>query len=334
MQYKRLSQLVEGTDRTAQAVRQNGTLLVPANAVIKSNMITKLKMLGYGGLYVMSDEEEATFFSYEEEMEIIEALRVIYNSNLYDAFDKELAKALNTIEEVIASVVTKAVWNEDLFAHTYKVRGKSDFDFYHALSVCALTITVGKEMNLSMGDLEHVAIAALLHDIGKGALISRKAGDAKEHPRTIAEVLKDRHYNIRVILAVQQHHELLDGSGYPMGLNKEKICMEAQILSVCDAYDRQANPRKDSSIQGEQEALEYLFGDGGEKYNSSAVHALSHCVRPFPVGARVKLSNNLVGTVHKNDRHFPLRPSVNVNGKIYDLKSEKLDVTVAGIVDY
>lgn len=332
MQYKRLSQLSEGVDKTAQPVRQNGSLLVPANAIITPNLVHRLRILGYGGIYVISDEEEATFFSYEEEITLIESLKSIYNSKLNDAYAKDFVKALDTIEEVVSENISKIIWNDNLSVHTYKVRGKADYDFYHALSVCALCITVGKELNLKVNQIETIAIAALLHDMGKGALFSRKVKDLSEHPRIMAEILKARHYNIRVALAIQQHHELLDGTGYPSGLKDDKICLEAQILSVCDVYDNHANPRRDSSIQGEQEALEFLFGAGG-KYNSQVVYALSRCVRPFPVGTRVKLSSHLEGVVCKNYKDFPLRPDVNVYGKVYELNKEHLDTTILEIVD-
>lgn len=332
MLYKRLSQIIDGKDILAQPIRQNGRLLVPADTVLSANLISRLDRIGYGGLYVVSEEEEATFFTYDEEVEILGYLDILAKSKLDDPYEKNFVRAVTKLEEVIKTNVLKNVWNSNVFAHTYKIRGKLDYDFYHALSVCALSITVGRELDIPFADIQKIAVAAILHDVGKNAVKLRKNADMNAHPKIMADILKYRDIGIRVTMSILQHHEFLDGSGF-YGYEGDKICQGAQIISVCDTYDNHANPRHNSFIQGEQEALEYLLGNCGTKFNEDIVKALSHCVRPFPVGSNVLLSNKVAGKVVQNHKEYPLRPVIDANGVIYDLSSGYYDITVVKIIE-
>ncbi|MCI6857692.1 MAG: HD domain-containing protein [Eubacterium sp.] len=118
----------------------------------------------------------------------------------------------------------------------------------HGIVVSNLAFFVGKEMNLSKEDCHSLAIAGMLHDIGKLRLRSYVYEEKKAkldidelryirmHPSLGYAILKEHGYPPDVLTAVLYHHENVDGSGYPNNLKGEEIPLNARILRVCDAF--------------------------------------------------------------------------------------------------
>jgi putative nucleotidyltransferase with HDIG domain len=159
----------------------------------------------------------------------------------------------------------------------------------HHKRVADLARTIAMEMGLSGETLEGIRTAASFHDIGKiplpAEILSQpsKLSEAdfhliKTHPQTGYNILKEVEFPWPVARIVWQHHERLDGSGYPLGLKGEEILPEARLLAVADVVEAMASHRCYRPMPGLDKALEEISEQRGILYDPDVVDA---CLRIF-----------------------------------------------------
>ena len=159
----------------------------------------------------------------------------------------------------------------------------------HERRVAQLVCAVAEEMGLAPDRIEGLRIAALVHDIGKISIpaeILGKPGKVTEseynlirsHPQTGYEILKDIRLPWPVADIVRQHHERMDGSGYPMGLSGDSILLEARIMAVADSIEAISAHRPHRPAEGIEEALQEISRSKGTLYDAAVVDA---CLKIF-----------------------------------------------------
>lgn len=159
----------------------------------------------------------------------------------------------------------------------------------HQKRVTQLACAIAKEMGLSEKHIEGIRIAGLVHDIGKMAipaeilskpsrLSEMEYGLIKAHPQLAYNILKTIEFPWPVAQIVLQHHERMDGSGYPQGLKGEQILMEARILAVADVVEAMASHRPYRPALGIDKALEEISQNKGALYDPVVV---ATCLRLF-----------------------------------------------------
>jgi PAS domain S-box-containing protein len=159
----------------------------------------------------------------------------------------------------------------------------------HQRRVTLLACAIAKEMGLAEEQIEGIRMAGLIHDLGKinvpAEILSKPAqlteleyGLIKMHPQIGHDVLKTIDFPWPVAQIVLQHHERMDGSGYPQGLSREEIILEARILGVADVVEAMASHRPYRSARGIDEALQEISQNRGTLYDPEVVDA---CVKLF-----------------------------------------------------
>lgn len=167
---------------------------------------------------------------------------------------------------------------------TLTVETKDPYTAGHHKRVEDLARTIATEMGLSEKTIDGVRMAASLHDIGKislpGEILSKslKLSEAefhliKTHPQTGYDILKQVEFPWPVSRIVWQHHERLDGSGYPLGLKGEEIMPEARILAVADVVEAMTSNRSYRPMPGLNKALEEIEAQRGILYDPAVVDA-------------------------------------------------------------
>jgi HD-GYP domain-containing protein (c-di-GMP phosphodiesterase class II) len=150
-------------------------------------------------------------------------------------------------------------------------------------------------MQLAQGIVDGIRIAGYLHDIGKvaipaeilakpGSLNAYELGIMRSHPQFAYDVLKDLEFNTPVAKAILQHHERLDGSGYPMGASKDDIILEARILGVADVVEAMSSHRPYRAALGIDSALWSIAAGKGLLYDVEVVDA---CLKLFAKGFKL-----------------------------------------------
>jgi PAS domain S-box-containing protein len=159
----------------------------------------------------------------------------------------------------------------------------------HQRRVSRLSCAIAKEMGLPEDQIEGLRVAGDIHDIGKiyvpaeilskpGQITAIEYGIIKTHPQVGYDILKTIKFPWPVAQIVLQHHERLDGSGYPMGLSGDQILKEARILIVADIVEAMSSHRPYRPAQGIDKALEEIIQHKGVSYDPEVVDV---CVRLF-----------------------------------------------------
>jgi PAS domain S-box-containing protein/putative nucleotidyltransferase with HDIG domain len=210
-----------------------------------------------------------------------------------------------TYYEGFAEDVTARKRAEDSLKESYEKRQKSlrgivtalatavemrdPYTAGHQQNVDRLASAIAREMDLTEDRVEGISVAGSLHDIGKinvpaeilslpGPLNDIQFQIVKSHPQVGFAILRGIEFPWPVALAVAQHHERLDGSGYPFGLLEPDIILEARILAVADVVEAMASHRPYRPALGVDQALEEISRNRGIFYDSNAVDA---CIRLF-----------------------------------------------------
>ena len=162
----------------------------------------------------------------------------------------------------------------------------------HQQRVASLAVAIAQDMSLAWDKIEGLRFAGVIHDIGKiaapveimtkpGRLTKTESQLIKEHPRVGYEMVKDISFPWPVAHIILQHHERLDGSGYPEGLVGDAILPEARILAVADVVEAVCSLRPYRPALGIEKALEEVRKGRGIRYDTRVVDA---CIKLFRDG--------------------------------------------------
>jgi len=161
----------------------------------------------------------------------------------------------------------------------------------HQRRVADLARAIAMEMNLTADQVDGISMAGIIHDLGKisvpAEILSKPArltniefSLVKTHPQSGYEILKDMDFPWPIARMVLEHHERIDGSGYPNGLTGDKILMESKILMIADVVEAMATHRPYRPAIGLDLALEEINKNKGVFYDTEAVDV---CLRLFNV---------------------------------------------------
>lgn len=186
-------------------------------------------------------------------------------------------KKLNEIMEDIVSIITKVAEMRDPY-----LRG-------HQKRVSKLATAIAQEMTLTRDKIEGIKFAALVHDAGrfnwptkivnnKDQLAEEEYEFIKNHPKISYYILKTVNFPWSIAEIAYQHHEKLDGSGYPKGLKDGEILMEAKIIAVADIVEAMTSKRSYRPSYSIKEVLEEISKNRGILYEPEVVDA---CLRLF-----------------------------------------------------
>lgn len=171
----------------------------------------------------------------------------------------------------------------DLTELAEKVGKKDRYTHSHNQRVKDYAVKIGNKLNLSKEKIEDIVFASLFHDLGKinvpdeilnkpGRLTAEEFEYIKKHPSDGADLVKATYYeNIAEI--IEQHHERLNGSGYPKGLKGDQILIEAKIIAVSDAYDAMTTDRPYRKGMSPKDAVDELIKLKGIHYDEMVVDA-------------------------------------------------------------
>jgi len=262
------------------------------------------------------------------EVESKQKTKQLYNQTI-ELVKEILRKGLNTepIEgEEIKVVVEKlidqlALGNFELIALT-RNSTPENYLYAHSTNVCILSIVLGLGLNYNKKRLIELGVAGILYDIGmiKVCDISQKPAKLTDeeydkiskHPIFGAEILgllKD--ISQIVIYVTQEHHECVNGTGYPKALKGKQINEYTKIISITDAYEALTHPRAYRDKILPFDAIRTILRDK-EHFDSNILKVLIERIGIYPIGSWVELSSGEVGKVIRINKLNPLRPIVDI----------------------
>jgi PAS domain S-box-containing protein/putative nucleotidyltransferase with HDIG domain len=205
-----------------------------------------------------------------------------------DITERKLAE--EELEKSYASL--KKTLNDAIDTMAKIVETRDPYTAGHQHRVADLANAIAREMKLGDTRIDQLRMAAVIHDIGKinvpsdilskpGKLSDIEFSLIKTHPQNGYDIVKGMDFPCSIAKAVLQHHERLDGSGYPNGLKGEDMLLEAKILAVADVVEAMASHRPYRAALGIDEALEEISNKRGRLYDPDVVDA---CVKLFNSG--------------------------------------------------
>ncbi len=225
---------------------------------------------------------------------------------------------------VLASEITKSVVrNEYAMAILTRLRHHSTYQWEHSINCGVLMCGFALFLGLKEDVVTQLTLGAMLHDVGV-AKVSRGILDKKtqftandisvmkKHISWGVEICKRDGFSTKIITEMTvNHHERLDGSGYPRGLKAEKISKLSRMIAIIDVYDAITGEKTYKDTMQPIDALRHLLGKK-EHFDQELVQQFIKYVGVYPVGSLVKLSNDRLAIVMQGNRVNPVKPIVKV----------------------
>ncbi|MBV7274993.1 HD-GYP domain-containing protein [Clostridiaceae bacterium UIB06] len=318
---------VKENDILGKSILTNeGQVLLRAGVKLNNVYIQKLKELGVFYIYINDDRLGDIDV---EDTKLSELKRVTMRSisnimrNVHSCTGKKLKESLRAVEDMISYIIDLGDVNKSL----NDIQTYDNYTYVHSLDTCIMAAFLGISSRFNGWDIRELGIGAILHDIGKtqvpikilnkkGRLSEEEFNEIKKHAVYGAEMLKKNlSMSSSIIKIVEQHHERIDGKGYPYGLSGNQISKYAKIVCICDVYDAISNDRCYRQKFNPNDAYELILSGSGTNFDEEFVKGFKNTFAIFPLGCCVKLSNGEEGYIIRQNKGFPDRPVIRI---LYD----------------
>lgn len=324
-------------------------ILVTSGTVINDYILKRLQDLKINEIYINAPEPDTNEIM-QAKKEIPE-IEIIADSpakkaylNVYIALKNTLnnVKAgknleLNQLEYNVTEIINAMNFDQSLIMQFTQIKSINNYNITHSINVMIFSLIIGKALELPQQDQLVLGLGALLHDIGR-VFISSEILDkpdrltpeefevVRRHPylgyKAALQISGIDKVTLRIIL---EHHEKLDGSGYPLARKSEEIHIYSQIAAICDIYEALTSKHIYRKAYLPHEAIEYLFAlCSTNKLDMKLTKLFLKNITIYPKGAIVQLSNGRIAKVIDVRSDIPFRPLVELIG---DDEGQLIDLT-------
>jgi HD-GYP domain-containing protein (c-di-GMP phosphodiesterase class II) len=239
--------------------------------------------------------------------------------------DVRMGRALNmeAVSDVVGSMVDSILRSPDALTSLTRLKQFDEYTFFHSVNTSALALSVGRHLGYARTPLLQLGTGMLLHDIGKTLIpieILNKPGRyqvdefeiMKQHVMRGAEVLSNTTGLTDVFLnPTLEHHERVDGTGYPHRRSKIDLSQFGLIAAIVDIYDAVTSDRCYHKGKTPHDTLQMLYRLGSQGHvDGTLVQQFVQVVGVYPVGSCVSLNTGESAIVKQFNRHAPIRPLV------------------------
>jgi len=331
MRYIKIEEAVPGMCLAYNMYDADGHTLICSGSVLSEFYIRRLSDYGFDGVYITDDLSK----DIQIEPVITPELRA---QGLITVRESDIDGCKIVAKKIVEQILDRGILSLDLT----DLRSFDGYTYAHSVNVAVIACVIGFGLNLGNEDLEQLVMSGLLHDLGKlvipreilnktTRLTNEEYDIMKTHATISYELIRER-WDIpaNVKTAVLYHHENVDGSGYPDGMDGEQTTLFTKILHTADVYDALVSKRPYKKPYSPYEACEYLMGGGGIMFEPKIVEALMLCVPFYPKGTEVKLSDGRNAIIVENAGTRNLRPLLRMlDGTTLDLQEhENFNITI------
>lgn len=313
---------VKGTELLARdIITGNDSILVPAGTVIKKDYKKRLKELDIEYIYVEDEIGQGINLIDSLELQIKEQCQKTVKEILLK-YSYHYEDKLEDIKQIADEIILDVLKEPEVIYNLSSIRNKSESTYSHSLNVCALSVILALRLKVVKSSIRHIAIGALLHDIGF-TYITLDYQNLNTEECTEKELKEIKKHIIYGYSAVEKmnwlspiskdivisHHERIDGSGYPFHLQGNRIKKAARIVAVCDEFDSRVYGNLTSKMKV-HDAIDYIVSQAGVKFDFNVVKAFVDSVAAYPTGTLVITNGGEEGIVLRQNPKCPTRPVI------------------------
>ncbi|PLR92612.1 HD-GYP domain-containing protein [Bacillus sp. T33-2] len=323
---------VEAGTRLGKIIfNDKGQVLLNKGAVLNGSIIARLLAFGINYIYILDDETEDIIIknSISDSLrkravaEIESSFKQVHSDKLVSS-SVTLENAARNFKQLIRQLLDEINSSKELLTLLSDVYIHDNYIFSHSLNVTMYALAIGMEMRLPPKDLETLGLGAILHDVGKmlipyeilskpGKLTGDQFAAVQKHAEDGFDLLRQiQTVPLLVAHCAYQHHERIDGSGYPRGLIGNEIHDFGKILGVADVFDAVTSNRVYRPAMLPHEGLEILFAGAGHQFEHNVVDAFRRAVVIYPVGLTVELNDGRKGVVSAQNKDMSERPVIRI----------------------
>jgi len=263
--------------------------------------------------------------SVEEEVPRAQAA-VEHASSLMDNLVRDIRLGqsfeIERVEEIVGDMVESVVRNPDAAMWIARLRQEDIATYGHGLQVSVYITSFGRHLGFPKAQLSQLAQIGLLLDIGKiklpryllekqGRYTTEEYEEAKRHVQHGIEILSQtENIDPEVIEGIEQHHERMNGSGYPKGYVGDEIGIYGRMAGIVDTFAALTNHRPYAAAASSYEALRSISGWAGDFFHEPLVQQFVSSIGVFPVGSLIELSTGEVAIVVAHNKVRRLKPRV------------------------
>ena len=308
-----------------------GLPLLQKNVVVSDTIISRLKQLNLQYIYVEDalsngiEIEETIPLEVRKKavMQITESFQQLKGLNGKSAAFV-LEKKLKSMGQLVDKLLGSLLACEDTLTVLTDVFLYDKYIYQHSFQVTLYSLAIAKEMGYVGEDLKTIGMGALLHDVGKMVIPSEflykperltyeEYEIVKQHTRYGFDILRNIHsLSLLVAHCAFQHHERLDGSGYPRGLVNYEIHPYAKIIGVADVFDAVTSNRIYRKKLLPSQGIEIIEAGSGTMFDVRVVDALKKIVVHYPNGSIILLSDGRRGVVVSQSSENSVRPTLRI----------------------
>ncbi|RNB83394.1 HD-GYP domain-containing protein [Brevibacillus fluminis] len=314
---------------------ENGVVLLAEGVELTDKLIDKLKQYNVSIIYIEDEASEGIEIvdavPEELRMEAINTIKVglsdiaqlsVAHTNIQSMMKS--GRAIRSFQKIFRGIISSLTENRMAINLLATTKIQESYVYTHSLNVAIYSCQLALENGLPLKDIEEIGLGAMLHDLGKlyvsrdilqkpGKLTDEEFEQVKLHCQLGFDTIRKVHeIPLPVAHCALQHHERIDGTGYPRGLTGDEIHRYAKIISVIDVFDAVTNPRPYRSAELPHKGLELLYAGSGTQFDSRQVDMFKKCIAIYPPGLTVKLNDGRVGIVSEYNFHAVGRPQIRI----------------------
>jgi len=227
------------------------------------------------------------------------------------------------VRGILNDFIFFAAKKPQILSNSIRLKYFDDYLSNHSINVCLLSLAIAGRLKMSLRDINNLGLAAILHDIGMtkvpenivdkpNKLTEHEFDKISRHPISGYEIAKrwDRSISKSVLMGILQHHERIDGSGYPYKASGSDISVFAQIIGVADIYDALTSQKQYRQALTHMQVLKVLYDEAGKSLNKKIITTLISLVGIYPVGTILQLNSGKCAVVLDVNPHALDKPKV------------------------
>jgi putative nucleotidyltransferase with HDIG domain len=302
--------MVLGTD----VLSETGQVLLSNDTVLSETMIARLAISGYDSVIILEDDAENQAIRNQRISE-----RILFNAkygqtvtlvrNAFDEIRYFQEVPLKQMQDLSDNALVTLAATPGVLGYLHSLRNVDNYTFQHSVNVAIITAVLSKWLGYAGEQHKDFVLAGLLHDVGKAAVpleILNKPGPLtslemeimKQHPEQGGDMLRKAKVLADYVLAgVEQHHERLDGSGYPHGLRRNDIATCARVIAIADMYDAMTSERVYRRSMTPFIVIKTLFANMFDKLDAAMATVFLNNLKDYFVGSTVRLNDGRLAEV-------------------------------------